>query len=240
MLKINNLSKKFNNVYAVQNLNLTLSNGEIYALIGPNGAGKTTTLKMIMGLLAPTSGEVWIDNYSIFQHPVQVKAMLGYIPDEPFMFGKLTGREILRFVAKLYNLKLSEIESSIQNLLAIYKLEGIADALFDDYSRGNKQKLSILTALLHQPKLFIFDEPIVGLDPESIFVTKDLMLNIKKQGSSILISTHTLSFAEQIADRVGFIQNGVIVKDDYLKNLKLEHDSNNLEDIYLRLSKASK
>ena len=228
MLKIENLSKTFHDLEAVSNLQLNIPAGQIYALVGPNGAGKTTTIKMITGLLKPDQGQIWIDNYSVLNEPEKAKSIFGYIPDEPFILGKLTGREILRFTAQLWDLKDNGLEAKINELLDIYQLNNIADSLFDDYSRGNKQKLVILAALLHEPKFLIFDEPIVGLDPKSILQTHDVLLAFKENGGSVLISTHTLSFAEKVCDRVGFICNGKII---------LEKDSDfeqkDLEQIYL-------
>lgn len=235
ILEVVSVDKSFNHKKVIDQISFDIREGEIFALIGPNGAGKTTTIKMITGLLKPDSGSIEINGHSIVNHPIKAKEAFAYIPDEPFVFGNLTGLEILEFTAKLYQIKESNLEHRFRQLLDIYQLHDIANILFDQYSRGNKQKFSILAALIHHPNLLIFDEPIVGLDPESIIKTKQLMLKEKEKGRAILISTHTLSYAEQIADRIGFISNGKLVLVDTLDNLKKNTAKTQLDDIYLSI-----
>lgn len=240
MLKIENLSKKFGKLQALKDLNIEIEKGSVYSLIGPNGSGKTTTIKIITGLVKPDSGDVYINNRSIAKDPRNAKKYIGYVPDEPFVYGKLTGREILQFTAKLYKVKSRNITNKINNLLEMYKLNDIADGLFDNYSRGNKQKIMILSALIHEPKLLIFDEPIVGLDTHSINTTKLIIRESKRKGVAILISTHTLPFAETISDKVGFLNNGILVEEGTLRSLRTKTHDKQLEKMYLDTIKRKK
>lgn len=216
MLKVTNLTKIFsphtpNEITAVENLNLNLKEGEIYGLIGPNGAGKTTTLKMIVGLIKPSGGQIQIGSYDLLSQPEKAKNCLGYIPDDPFIFEKLTGREFLQLVGGLFEMPKEILSQRISQWLKVYDLENISDGLFEDYSRGNKQKIAILAALLHDPKLLVVDEPVIGLDPQSIETTKQLFLNFSAKGGTILISTHTLSFAESICHRFGILSASQLI-----------------------------
>lgn len=216
MLKVTNLTKIFlphtpNEITAVENLNLNLKEREIYGLIGPNGAGKTTTLKMIVGLVKPTSGRIQIGAYDMLTQPEAAKNLQGYIPDEPFIYEKLTGREFLELVGQLFALPKKDLGAKIAKLLAFYQLQTIANGLFEDYSRGNKQKIAILAAFLHEPKLLVVDEPVIGLDPQSIETTKQLFLNFAAKGGTILISTHTLSFAQDVCQRFGILKEGQLI-----------------------------
>lgn len=232
MLKTTNLTKIFSprtpkEITAVENLNLNLKEGEIYGLIGPNGAGKTTTLKMIVGLIKPSCGQIQIGSYDLLSQPEKAKSCLGYIPDDPFIFEKLTGREFLQLVGELFELPKESITKRVSQWLKVYDLDKIADGLFEDFSRGNKQKIAILAALLHEPKILVVDEPIVGLDPQSVILTRKLFLDFARQGGTILISTHTLTFAQDVCQRFGILKEGRLIHE--AKSPLTEH----LEKIYL-------
>lgn len=208
MLQIQNLTKKFGNKTALQNINLEISPGEVFCLIGPNGSGKTTLIKTIAGLLQPTAGKILINGAGVVQNPKDAKAQIGYIPDEPTVWSSVTGGEFLHLVGALYDMPESERTAEIKRLLPLFSLQGIEAEYFEDYSRGNKQKFSILAALLHHPKLLLVDEPIVGLDPTSADIAKKQFKQFAQNQGSVLMVTHTLSVAEAIAGRIGFLNNG--------------------------------
>lgn len=237
-IQLKNISKKFDNAEAVRDLTLSVKTGEIYALIGPNGAGKTTTVKMITGILAPTSGDIHILGIDITKDPIAAKKKIGYIPDEPFVYEYLTGREFLQFVGDIYGLTREVINNRIKNLLNIYTLEGIIDGLFSEYSRGNKQKTIIIANLIHEPKVLIIDEPILGLDVQSQKITKKIFKDFVKKGGSILVCTHTLSVAQEIADRIGIIKKGKLIEEGTLDDLRkiAKKEKASLEELYLQIT----
>ena len=208
MLKIENLSKQFDTSLAVDKVSLEVKPGEIFALIGPNGSGKTTIIKTIAGLLKPTAGRITVGGIDMATDPVRAKALIGYIPDEPVIWPAVTGGEFLDFSGALYNLSETDRHSKIEELLKIFDLGPIAGGYFEDYSRGNKQKFAILAALLHQPKLLLIDEPIVGLDPVSAEAAQEQFKKFASQGGAVLLVTHTLGVAQSIADRIGVLKRG--------------------------------
>ncbi|MCH7951894.1 ABC transporter ATP-binding protein [Patescibacteria group bacterium] len=235
-IKIVNVNKRFTNVHAVRDLTLSVKTGEIFALIGPNGAGKTTTVKMITGLIAPTSGRIWVLGKDVAADPVQAKKELGYIPDDPFVYDYLTGREFLQLTGDLFGLRRQETNTRIKKLLKLFNLESVIDGRFTDYSRGNKQKTIIIANVLHQPKVLVIDEPVLGLDVQSQKVTKKLFRDFAKDGGSILLCTHTLSVAQEIADRIGIIKEGELVEEGSLRDLrtKAHKTEASLEELYLK------
>lgn len=239
ILHIKNLTKVFGNLTAVNNVSFSVSKGEIFSLIGPNGSGKTTIAKSIVGLVKPTSGKITIAGKDIVGSPVEAKSTLGYIPDEPHAWNHLTGEEFLHLVGTLFNMEEDKRKKRVAELLNIYDLRGIEKGYFQNYSRGNKQKFSILASLLHNPGLLVIDEPIVGLDPKSISTTKDLFIKYVKAGGTILMVTHMLPIAEELADRIGVLDNGELIAIGSLSelrkkvNLKKQDD---LEKIYLFLT----
>jgi ABC-2 type transport system ATP-binding protein len=239
-LEIKGLTKKFGGTTAIKNLSLHVHAGEIYGLIGPNGSGKTTTLKTVAGLYRPTKGTVKVSGLDIIESPTKAKAVIGYIPDDPSAYDKLTGREFLQFVGELYGMERGSRDEKIESLLSSYHLQTLADGYFDRYSRGTKQKISILAALLHAPALLLIDEPMVGLDPESAKITKQLFRDFAQRGGSILMSTHTLSVAEEICHRFGVLVEGRIVADGRLASLRQEAglERGDLESCYLRLART--
>lgn len=237
-IELNKVNKHFTKVHAVRDLTLAVEKGEIYALIGPNGAGKTTTVKMIVGLLTPTSGKITVIGKDVVKDPVAAKKDLGYIPDDPFVYDYLTGREFLQFTGSLFGLSRKATDSKIEKLLKLYNLESVIDGLFSEYSRGNKQKTIIIANMLHQPKILVIDEPILGLDVQSQKVTQRLFKNFAKEKGSIFLCTHTLSVAQELADRVGIIKEGKLVEEGTLDELrsKAHEEKANLEELYLKVT----
>ncbi len=235
-LELINIHKRFPNVHAVYDLCLRVKSGEIYALIGPNGAGKTTTVKMITGLVAPSEGTLKVFSHDVATEPVLAKKDIGYIPDDPFIYEYLTGREFLEFVGDLYGLSRKETQDRLNTLLSLYNLETVINGQFADYSRGNKQKTAIIAALLHQPKLLVIDEPIVGLDVQSQKLTLKLLRDFAKKGGSVFLCTHTLSVAESLADRIGILKEGKLIEEGTLEALRkiTKQSQACLEDLYLR------
>lgn len=239
LLKVKNITKEFGNLVAVRGVNFEVPAGEIFSLIGPNGSGKTTIIKMIAGLLKPTRGEVLVDNFLVDKDPIRTKGSIGYIPDEPEVWPAMMGEEFLHFVAALYGVRKKTYEERISELLSIFRLRGLEKGYFEDYSRGNRQKFSIVAALIHKPKLLLIDEPIVGLDPQSAEVVKQQFVKFAKHGGAILMATHTLSVAEEISTRVGLLKHGELVAAGSLDILRSHvplGSSKSLEDIYMALA----
>ncbi|HTK04603.1 MAG TPA: ABC transporter ATP-binding protein [Candidatus Eisenbacteria bacterium] len=236
-LDLRTVSKTFGAKSAVAGLSLSVGEGEMYGLIGPNGSGKTTTMKMIAGIYRPTSGAIKVRGVDALATPTKAKRMLGYVPDDPAAYDLLTGREFLQFVGELYGMPRPERDARIASLLASYRLEPVADGLFMHYSRGTKQKLSIAAALLHRPSVLLIDEPMVGLDPESAKVTKVLLTDFVRQGGAVLLSTHTLSVADEICDRFGILKEGRLVAEGTHAELSAKAGRlGSLEEVYLALT----
>ena len=238
MIRLEALTKRYGSFTAVDGIDLVAPRGELFGLLGPNGAGKTSTLRMIAGILRPDAGSVSIDGFDIVADPYRAKARLGYIPDRPFVYEKLTGTELLRFAAGLYGQQGAEIEDRIRELLALWDLERWADELVESYRHGMRQKLIISAALVHRPRALVIDEPIVGLDPKAARLLKDLLRAFADTGGTALISTHSLEFAEVLCDRLAVINDGRIVASGTMDELRdqSEADGNGLEDIFLRLT----
>ncbi len=234
MLKINNLTKKFGAFTAVSKVSLEIKEGEFFVLIGPNGSGKTTIIKNILGLLRPTEGDITINEKSIQKEPILAKKEMGYIPDEPNIWSYITGKEFIYFSGALYGMSKEEVDSKIDKLLSHFKLGGIENNYFENYSRGNKQKFVILSALLHEPKLILVDELLVGLDPQSAKKAMDLLKDFTKRGGSVLMTTHTLSVAQKHASQIGILKSGELVANDTISNLRknIKKSRGSLTDIY--------
>jgi ABC-2 type transport system ATP-binding protein len=238
MLKIQNLTKKFGNKIALNKVSLEVSPGEVFCLIGPNGAGKSTLVKTVAGLLQPGFGQISVGDFDSVKNPEKAKSLVGYIPDEPTVWSAITGAEFLQIVGALYGVSPKELGERIPKLLSLFGLNGIEQDYFEDYSRGNKQKFSILAALLHQPKLLLVDEPIVGLDPTSAEIAKAQFIEFAKNGGAVLMVTHTLSVAQSIADRVGFLENGQLKAVGSIGELRAKAgltENSSLEEIYKKL-----
>ncbi len=239
MLKVHNLTKVFGKNKAVSEVSFSIEKGEIFSLIGPNSAGKSTLVKSIVGLLQPTSGTITINDHNIVKNSEKAKADIGYIPDEPSIWSQMTGSEFLNFTQALYGINEKTRAETIPKLLDIFNLRGVENNYFEDYSRGNKQKFSILSALSHSPKLLLIDEPIVGLDPTGAEIAKRMFVDYAKSGGAVLLVTHTLPVAEEISHRIGFLKNGSLVASGTLAELreKAELPQNaTLEDVYKKLA----
>lgn len=237
MIQTLNLTKKFGTKLAVNNLNLEVKSGELFAFLGPNAAGKTTTIKLLTGLLKPTSGSAKIYGFDIQKDCASAKPLLGYIPDVPFLYDRLTGREFLRFVGEIYGMDTEDAEIEREELLELLGIRQDGDSLIEDYSHGMRQKLVICAALLHHPKVIVVDEPMVGLDPKTTKLVKDIFKERSQKGVTIFMSTHTLSLAEELCDRIGIIDNGNLVAFGTIDQIRKESGvSGKLEDIFLSLT----
>ncbi len=236
MIRLEHLSKLYGSFRAVDDVSLHVPKGTLHGFLGPNGAGKTTTLRMIAGILRPTAGRILIGDHDIAVDPIRAKARLGFIPDRPFVYDKLTGAEFLRFVAGLYGQDGQLVERRIDELLEIFELTTWKNELVESYSHGMRQKLIISSALIHRPELIVVDEPMVGLDPRGARLLKDLFREFCGRGGTVLMSTHTLEIAEALCDRIAIIQGGKIVAHGSMEELRRRHEAGGLEDLFLRLT----
>jgi len=238
MLTLTNLTKRYGKFVAVDDLSLEVRSGELFGFLGPNGAGKTTTIKMICGLLRPTSGTVQIAGYDIQKEPLRAKAVLGLVPDSPVLYKKLTGREFVRFVGELYAVDAKTMARRIDDLLKLLDMAASADDIIETYSHGMKQKASLMAALIHDPKLVVLDEPTVSLDPRSAKIVKDVLKALCTMGKTVFMSTHILEIAERVCDRVGIINKAKLVAVGTTAELKSRsgEDGVSLEDVFLELT----
>ncbi|HOW27625.1 MAG TPA: ABC transporter ATP-binding protein [Elusimicrobiota bacterium] len=240
MIETVSLTKRFQSVTAVDGLNLTVTPGEIFGLLGPNGSGKTTTLKLLTGLLRPSSGCALIGGIDIQKDPLNVKRMIGYVPDQPYVYPLLTGQEYLRLIGDLYHSPIETQRRRIPELLSLFDLQDRAHELVETYSHGMRQKLVLAGVLLHEPKVILMDEPMVGLDPKSIRLLKSVLGRLAQDGVTLLLSTHILEFAEKLCHRIGILQNGRLTyigtPDDLQKKACLQ---GSLEDVFLKLTAES-
>jgi len=241
MIELQNLTKRYDRFLAVDNLNLQIGAGEIFGFIGPNGAGKTTTIRMMGGLLMPSAGSVRIDGLDMADVPVAVKKKIGFIPDRPYLYEKLTGMEFLFFMADLYSLEDQGLEDKANDLLRKFALFNWRHDLIESYSHGMKQRLIIAAALLHDPKVIIVDEPMVGLDPAAVKMVKDIFRGLAEAGKTIFMSTHTLSVAENLCDRIGIIHKGSLVALGTMTELKNTTNlwDGDLEEVFIRLTEGN-
>jgi ABC-2 type transport system ATP-binding protein len=239
MLRIENLTKKFGPFTAVDNISLNIPKGDLYAFLGENGAGKTTTIKIIAGLYSPTSGKVFIDNVNVQTDPVTAKSCIGYIPDQPFLYDKLTGREFLYFSGGLYNLNKQDINDKIKEYVDFLQIGSWIDKKTEEYSQGMKQRITIASALLHNPKLLILDEPMIGLDPQSAVIVKNLLRKKASEGTAVFMSTHSLPVAEEICNRIGIIKNGRMIFENNREAIEIlkSNKNSNFESLFLELTK---
>lgn len=237
MIQTLNLTKRFGAKIAVNNLTLEVKKGELFGFLGPNAAGKTTTIKLLTGLLKPTNGSASICGYDIEKDYIKLKGLLSYIPDIPYLYERLTGREFLRFVSEIYLLDEKKAISKIEELLEFFSLKESADILIEEYSHGMRQKLVISAALIHNPQVIIVDEPMVGLDPKTTKLVKDIFKESAKNGITIFMSTHTLSLAEELCDRIGIIDNGNLIAIGTIDELRQTSGiDGELEEIFLKLT----
>jgi len=239
MLVIDHLTKRFGQKVAVNDLSLRVRAGELYAFLGPNGAGKTTTLKCVAGLLWPSSGRIAVGGHDAHAEPVAAKRLLSYVPDQPYLYEKLTAREFLLFIGRLYGLDRERCAQAVEALLRLFEAEEWADELAENYSHGMKQKTVLSAALLHDPKLLVVDEPMVGLDPASTRLVKSVLRQRVADGAALLMSTHTLSVAEEMADRVGIIHRGRLVYEGTVQELRSSAVGGSLEDLFLSITDSA-
>lgn len=237
MLRFDNVTRTYGTRVAVDRLNLKIERGELFALLGHNGAGKTTTIKMLVGLLQPTSGSIHVGPYNVVENPREVSRLIGYVPDLPYLYDKLSGREFLRFVADMYGMSDSAAAEAVAREAERFQLNDFMDQLTESYSHGMRQRTVFAAAMLHQPDLLVVDEPMVGLDPHSIRLVKDLLKSYAESGKIVLMSTHTLEVAEAICDRVGVMKSGKIVFEGNVEEMRLANPEagQSLESLYLAM-----
>jgi ABC-2 type transport system ATP-binding protein len=237
LIETSNLVKRYGDKSAVNNVSFSVHAGEVFGFLGPNGAGKTTTIKMIVGLLQPTSGTVKVAGYDVQTQSLQAKATSGYVPDTPNLYPKLSGRELLRFVGDLYNLDSQQVERRATELLKLFDLEQAGDDPIDSYSHGMQQKTALAAALVHDPRVLVLDEPTVGLDPRSARLIKDMLRQMANRGAAVFLSTHILEIAERMCDRIGIINKGELIAIGTMAELRLlGKGETSLEDIFLSLT----
>jgi ABC-2 type transport system ATP-binding protein len=237
MLTLTSLTKQYGSHVAVRNLSLHVPAGELFGFLGPNGAGKTTTIKMIAGLLRPTSGNIEIDGHDLATRPVQAKGALGFIPDRPFLYEKLAAVEFMRFVAGIYGIDGKSLNGRIDGLLELVELSEVSGELIESFSHGMKQRLVLASAFLHRPKLLVVDEPMVGLDPKGARLIKRVFREYCDAGQSVFVSTHTLEVAQELCDRIGIILKGELVALGSMSELEAKAETKgDLEEIFLKLT----
>ncbi len=240
MIKIQGLSKRFGDFYALRNIDLHVKPGELFGFLGPNGAGKTTTMKIMMGLMKPTEGRVWLGGVDVMKNPVQARRMAGYIPDRPYLYEKLSGKEFLSFIGGLWGVDSHTIRKQTSNLMEVFDLTAWADELIESYSHGMKQRLTMAAAFLHKPRLLVVDEPMVGLDPRGAKLVKSVFRSlVEKEAGTVFLSTHTLEVAEQLCDRVAVLHRGKIVAVGSVEELRRQvgdQGTGRLEELFLELT----
>ena len=241
MIQLDHLIKKFGDLTAVNDVSLTIGRGEFFAMLGPNAAGKTTTIKLLTGLMKPTSGSARIAGFDIQAQPLEARRRMAYVPDFPFLYDKLTAWEFFRFTGQLFQLDAARIEKNAQELVARFHLGDFADRALEGLSHGTRQRVAIVSALLHDPEVFVIDEPMVGLDPQHGRIVKDVLKERSLAGMTVLVSTHQLSIAEEMADRIGIIHDGKLIAVGNRDELRRQSGrSGQLEEIFLSLTAGEK
>ena len=240
MIEIADVTKRYGPKAAVQDLTLSVPAGELFAFLGPNGAGKTTTIKMLCGLLFPSSGTVRVGGFDLVADGDQARALVSYVPDQPFLYEKLTGREFLQFTADLYAMPPARSRDKIDEVISTFHLEEFVDDLTERYSHGMRQRTVFAAALVHEPKLLIADEPTVGLDPKSIRELKTLLRELAAGGMTVFLSTHTLDIAQELADRIGIIDRGRLIGCGTMADLRRQAAMDgSLEDLFLAITEEA-
>jgi ABC-2 type transport system ATP-binding protein len=239
MIEIDHLRKEYgDSVVAVKDINIDVYEGELFCVLGPNGAGKTTTIKTLTGLLRPTRGIAKIGGFDVQKYPVEAKKLIGYIPDHPYLYEKLSGRDFFRFVADLFEVPEEKWQEKMHYFFDLFKLTHVLDSLIENYSHGMRQKLCFSVALMHEPKVIVVDEPMVGLDPQSARIVKNLLREECDRGACVFLSTHTLSVAEEVCDRLAIYKKGDVIFQGTLtelRELRGQHEGN-LEDLFLEMT----
>ncbi len=237
MIELTNLVKNFGDLVAVNNLNLTVKRGEFFAVLGPNAAGKTTTIKIITGLIKPTSGRAVVAGFDVQTHPLEARKHMAYVPDFPFLYDKLTPWEFFRFISQLFQVSEKDFQERVKELIARFNLEPYLRKSIEGLSHGTRQRIAIVSALLHNPDVFVIDEPMVGLDPHHARVVKDILKERSVQGMTVFLSTHQLSVAEEMADRIGIIHQGRLIAVGTSEELRQQSGSDGeLEHSFLMLT----
>lgn len=240
MINLNKVTKRYGNKLAVDDLTLEIPAGELFAFLGPNGAGKTTTIKMMCGLLFPNSGTVAIGGFDMRRQGDQARQLIAYVPDQPYLYEKLTGREFLQFVGEMYGLPAELIKQRIAEVIATFHLQDFVDDLTERYSHGMRQRTVFASALVHQPKVLIVDEPTVGLDPRSVRQLKDLLRQYADQGTTVFLSSHSLDVVEELADRIAIVDRGRLINCGSLETLRSQAAvDGSLEEVFLTLTQEA-
>ncbi|HUJ10625.1 MAG TPA: ABC transporter ATP-binding protein [Verrucomicrobiae bacterium] len=238
MIRTENLTKRYGELVAVRDLNLDLPQGRFFAFLGPNAAGKTTTIKLLAGLLKPTSGRAFVGGYDIQKDPIAARRVLSFVPDTPFLYDKLEPMEFMLFVGQLYGMQRSEVVRASDELFDLFDLDNTRNQLIENLSHGTRQRLVIASALLHEPKVIIIDEPMIGLDPRSARVVKNVLKKRSQAGVTIFLSTHILSIAEELADQIGILNHGKLIAIGNIDELRqMSGQVGALEDAFLALTR---
>lgn len=239
MINVEHLTKRYGPVVAVDDLSLEVPGGEVFCFLGPNGAGKTTTIKVLTGLVRPTSGRARIGGIDVAADPVAAKRLLGYIPDMPFLYDRLTPVEFMQFVGELYGMGMAAISTGTDRLFDVFDLDGQRSALIRELSHGMRQRLIYCATLLHDPKVLLIDEPLIGLDPHTIRLIKNLLREKAASGMAIMLTTHILALAQDVADRIGIIHCGRMIELGTMSELRARHGGSTLEDVFLHLTEKT-
>lgn len=238
IIKFESIHKEYGDFTAVKEINLEISKGELFGFLGPNGAGKTTMIRMLTGIIRPTSGKITIGGYDLYKDPLKAKSLIGYVPDRPYLYEKLTPLEYFDFMGGLYNVAKERIKEISEKMLKLFDLWNKKDELIESFSHGMKQKIAMIAAILHDPAILVVDEPTVGLDPKSIKLVKDYFKQITNEGKTLFLTTHTLSVAEDLCQRIAIIRHGEIAALGNLKELQdqAKLPGNDLEAVFLKLT----
>ncbi|MDQ6630176.1 MAG: ABC transporter ATP-binding protein [Verrucomicrobiota bacterium] len=237
MIELNHLVKKFGDLIAVNDIHLTVARGEFFAVLGPNAAGKTTTLRILAGLLKPTSGSASIAGFDVQKNPLEAKRRLAYVPDFPFLYDKLTPWEFFRFIGQIFKMDEATIQKGSRELVIRFNMEPFIHKPIEGLSHGTRQRVAIISALLHDPEVFVIDEPMVGLDPQHARIVKDILKERSLRGMTVFLSTHQLSVAEELADRIGIIHQGKLVAVGTREELRQQSGASGaLEESFLSLT----
>jgi ABC-2 type transport system ATP-binding protein len=240
MIELQNVSKSYGTKVAVEDLNLAIQPGELFAFLGPNGAGKTTTIKMICGLLFPTTGSVRVGGLDMQKNGDQARLLISYLPDIPYLYEKLTGREFLQFIADMYGMDRAQARAKMDEVIAQFELAEFVDDLTERYSHGMRQRTVFASALLHEPKLLIVDEPTVGLDPASVRKMKNILLEQVRRGTTVFLSTHSLDIVQELATRIGIIHKGKLIGCGTLESLRKQASlDGSLEEVFLKITEEA-
>jgi ABC-2 type transport system ATP-binding protein len=241
MIELHNVTKRYGTKLAVDRLSLRVEPGELFAFLGPNGAGKTTTIKLMCGLLFPTAGTVKVGGHDLRTDGDKARQLISFVPDQPYLYDKLTGREFLQFIADMYGLAPADGGRRIGEMVRLFEMDDFVDDLTERYSHGMKQRTVFASALIHRPQVLIVDEPTVGLDPRSVRLLKDLLRQEVKRGATVFLSTHSLDVAQELADRIGIVERGKLVGCGTLEALRRQAAlDGSLEDVFLKITEEAR